>query len=112
MYNSLKYTSAGTITLKFIKSDKKLGIIVSDTGIGIPVERLKTIFIPLVDNNEKRLSFETGIGFNLYLVKSIINIMGGDIYVQSIVNQFTSFFISFPLEEYHKAVSLQNVQVQ
>jgi len=79
---------------------------VSDTGIGIQAERLKTIFTPLVDSNEKKLSFETGIGFNLYLVKSIINIMGGDIYVQSLVNQFTSFFISLPLEEYHKAASM------
>ena len=96
LFNSLKYTLKGTITFTVYKLVNKIGFLINDTGIGIDKERVKTLFDPF-SCAEKRLdSYETGTGIDLYMVKKIVQKMGGEINVFSVKNQFTSINLSFP----------------
>ena len=84
LFNSLKYTNKGTITFTVYKMESKIGFLINDTGIGIDEERIKTLFDPF-SGAEKRLdSYETGMGINLYMVKKIVQKMGGEINVFSV----------------------------
>ncbi len=99
--NAIKFTSVGEIEVKFkvINSNKAentidLVISISDTGIGIPQEKLDDIFNPFyqVNSDDKRKYRGSGIG--LTLVKKLVDIMNGEIKVTSKVQIGTNFEIT------------------
>jgi PAS domain S-box-containing protein len=93
--NSVKYTpNEGTITITFedISGEKK--IIISDTGVGIPKDQQEHIFQKMFRaDNVKKLANSQGTGLGLYLVKSIIVAMGGNIQFSSEENKGSIFTI-------------------
>jgi signal transduction histidine kinase len=94
--NAVKYTArGGSVSVVFEESlinGKK--IIVSDTGIGIPKEDQDKIFTKLFRaENVRKLENVSGTGLGLYLVKSIVNSMGGDISFESEENKGSVFTI-------------------
>ena len=95
--NAVKYTlPGGTITLSFNNSFPKRTIIVSDTGIGIPKEEQDKIFTKLFRaDNARSLVGNQGTGLGLYLIKSIIEEMGGSIAFTSEENKGSIFTIKF-----------------
>ncbi|WNH11163.1 two-component regulator propeller domain-containing protein [Thalassobellus suaedae] len=100
--NAFKYTpNNGSIKLKFDKQDngiKKLTIKVSNTGKGIPKEKLESLFdrFFLTDSGEKSDTdlFRTGIG--LAYIKKLITVLRGEIEVSSKLNKITVFKIILP----------------
>lgn len=96
--NAVKYTNEGTVTYKVLYSysNEELMIIVSDTGIGIKEDNLKTIF----DSFERIEAADTkhteGIGLGLSLCKKIIDALGGKISCQSVYGEGTSFIVKIP----------------
>jgi signal transduction histidine kinase len=96
--NAIKYTpSGGTITLALERQSSRILIRVIDSGQGIPHEHQQYIFSKLYRAPNARKSAEQGSGFGLYIVKSIINEVGGKIWFESEEGQGTTFFVSFPL---------------
>jgi len=96
MGNSPKFTEKGSIELLIdIEKDKgtriKLHSQIKDTGIGIPENRLKAIFEPFqqVDGTTTRKFGGTGLG--LSICKQIANLMDGDVWVESVLGQGTTF---------------------
>jgi CheY-like chemotaxis protein len=96
--NALKFTQKGTITLRAqLQSerlmDKKtqLTLLIEDTGIGIPAEKLTSLFdaFSQVDNSLSRSFNGTGLG--LAISKQLMHLMGGEISVQSIHGQGSTF---------------------
>lgn len=75
-----------------------LAIKISDTGIGIPPEQLASIFDRFyqVDSSVRR-SFE-GSGIGLSLVKELVDVLKGEIRVESEANKGTTFYLSFPVD--------------
>ena len=67
----------------------------TDTGCGIAPENLKEIFTPFFSTKEQG----KGTGLGLYICKSLIKTLNGDISVQSEVGKGTSFTISLPVRE-------------
>ena len=98
--NAFKFTPEGgeiKTTLKI--SDSRIEIIIKDTGIGIPEDRIKNIFDRFyqVDSSTTRKYEGTGIG--LSLAKELIELHKGKISVNSKVGEGSEFIISFPLSD-------------
>ena len=78
--NAIKFTSRGSITLTaMLAKNQKLIFDIEDTGIGIPKEKIKSLFKPFeqVDSSSKRARAGTGLG--LALSKGLAQALGGDI---------------------------------
>ncbi len=98
--NALKFTpEGGTVTLRLQVNDHHLLIAISDTGIGIPADKLDRIFERFyqVDGSRKRRYGGTGLG--LALVKEIVEAHGGCVGVESVLDEGTTFHIHLPLME-------------
>lgn len=108
--NAIKYTrDSGTVELKIQKVEKKiifagkempeesLVISVSDTGIGIPDKQKDKIFTKLFRTDNAKISEAEGNGLGLYIIKSIIDQSGGQIWFDSTENTGSTFYVSFPL---------------
>ena len=108
--NALKFTKKGTITLgvKMLK-DYQLLFYVRDTGIGIPKDKLQLVFdrFRQIENNYSKLHEGTGLG--LAISKSIVHLLGGEIFVKSVENEGSSF--SFNIK-YFSIGKISNKSVQ
>ena len=95
--NAIKYTpDGGDITIKFMESVGKKQIVVADTGLGIPKNQQDKVFTKMFRaDNVKNVSIGQSTGLGLYLVKSLVEAMGGDISFQSEENKGTSFILTF-----------------
>lgn len=85
--NSIKFTNKGSVTIKIIpeKMDGqniKLHFMVIDTGIGIPVDKHHAVFesFSQVDSSANRKYGGTGLG--LAICKQLVNLMGGEIWIE------------------------------
>lgn len=112
--NAIKFTAAGGSIFVNISDGKEyITISIEDTGIGIPEEKVNLIFdrFRQVDKSFTR-NYE-GSGIGLSLVKSLVEIQGGTIKVESKYGVGSKFFIKFPAnvlkhdsrEENNKAVN-------
>ncbi len=96
--NAVKFTNKGDIiTISLNKINNNLIIKVADTGIGIKSEKLNIIFdyFRQVDDSFSRRSEGSGIG--LSLVKSLVELHNGEIWVESEYGEGTLFYISLPI---------------
>ena len=98
LQNARKFTIKGSITLKLIKEEDEVLFIVEDTGIGIPQDKLSSIFIPFRQIENEQSTVHSGTGLGLAITRSYVELFGGNIWVQSEENAGTQFFISLPLK--------------
>jgi PAS domain S-box-containing protein len=94
--NAVKYTSEGKITVSLQGDDQNIVISVADTGPGIPQEDIPHLFQKFyrVDNTATRQIGGTGLG--LFIARKIVEINGGKIWVESVVDTGSTFRISLP----------------
>jgi signal transduction histidine kinase/DNA-binding response OmpR family regulator len=96
--NAIKYTPAGgDVYLNFHASPTHLTIIVKDTGIGIPTEKLGYIFDRFYRVEGDKQHYEEGSGIGLTLVREYVQLMGGEIMVQSRPNEGSEFKVNLPI---------------
>lgn len=96
--NSIKFTDQGSVHVKlFYPSQFKWGIEVSDTGQGIPESEVATIFETFRQVEGTATRVHGGFGLGLSIVKQLVNLMNGDIKVNSIIGEGTAFVITLPL---------------
>ena len=89
--NALKFTENGTVTLTIRPSGEHLVLEVSDTGIGIPPERLAAVFEPFVQADGSTQRRYGGTGLGLTLCRRLCRLLGGDISVESKVGVGSRF---------------------
>ncbi|MDX2776665.1 ATP-binding protein [Streptomyces caniscabiei] len=95
--NAIKYTpEKGSITVSIKKQEDDVMIEVRDTGYGIPANQQDKIFTKLFRADNVQSKTTEGVGLGLYLVKSIVEYCGGDIWFESIENEGTTFHIRLP----------------
>lgn len=94
--NALKFTFSGSITLGYYRqTDGYLRFYVRDTGMGIPKNKIKTVFDRFVKLN----SFVHGTGLGLSICKSLVEQMGGTIGVESEEGEGFCFWFTYPYQE-------------
>jgi PAS domain S-box-containing protein len=94
--NAIKFTESGEIYLTATsvkKDDGKIDVIVklSDTGIGIPQERINQLFQPFMQVDASTTRKYGGTGLGLVIVKRLVNMMGGTVSIESALNQGSTF---------------------
>lgn len=97
--NALKFTSEGnSVTIKVSLKANTFIIEVIDQGIGIEESDWEAIFetFKQVDSSNKRKFGGTGLG--LTISKSLVALLGGEIWVESVVGKGTTFFVKLPLK--------------
>lgn len=91
--NASKFTpEGGKITVSASQNDKSLVIEVADNGMGIPADKQKLIFQPYYQVNGGR-----GSGLGLAITKLLVELHGGNIWLESGSGQGSHFFFSLPL---------------
>lgn len=99
--NGVKYSDKGNVIITADYIDERLIIEVEDDGIGIPLDRIDSIFnryeqIKDLAENKVKIT-DQGTGLGLSISKELIELMNGEISVSSIYGEGTKFTISLPL---------------
>ncbi|GLC30743.1 sensor histidine kinase [Clostridium omnivorum] len=97
--NSIKFTRPGDdISVFIIDKGGSISISVKDTGIGIPEEKINSIFDRFVQVDKSLTRNQEGSGIGLSLVKSLVELHGGTIDVSSTMGEGTEFVINLPVK--------------
>jgi signal transduction histidine kinase len=95
--NAIKFTPAGgRISVECEAKDSTVLIVVTDTGIGIPPQKLATIFDPFVQVKEGFAGRDTGVGLGLAISRDLAHAMKGDLFVRSELGRGSSFTLVLP----------------
>ena len=96
--NAIKYTDeGGQVCVSWIADAHDVTVSVSDTGRGIPADKLDDIFEPFVQVEQLRTRVTGGAGLGLAISRDIARAMGGDISVESEVGKGSTFRLRLPL---------------
>lgn len=101
--NAIKFTEKGQVSLTIKTSDQKQNIVtllfsVKDTGIGIPKEKLDTIFERFTQADSSITRRYGGTGLGLSISKKLIEMMGGKIWIESQQNEGTIFYFTVQMQ--------------
>jgi len=96
--NALKFTNEGHITFGYtIKSNRYIEFFVTDSGIGIPKNKMNLIFDRFGQVNQTKENQPSGTGLGLPISRSLVQLMGGELWVESTLGEGTTFFFTLPL---------------
>lgn len=95
--NGIKYNRAkGTIQITTTAMNKSIAIEVSDTGMGMTKEEISHLFEKFYRTQSATNAAIQGTGLGLYISKKLIELMGGEITVTSVVGQGSKFTVIVP----------------
>ncbi len=95
--NALKFTKRGRITLAIdIGDDERLRVAVTDSGIGIPADKLEQIFASFAQADASTTRQFGGTGLGLAICRNLARAMGGDVTVSSVEGQGATFTLALP----------------
>lgn len=98
--NAFKFTDTGRITFGCTnEGDNKLVFYVSDTGIGIPPEWQQKIFERFIQHEPLKDRLFGGTGLGLPIVKGLISLLGGEIWLTSEPGKGSTFYFTIRLNE-------------
>lgn len=109
--NAVKFTQAGEVRIsarvsrRLSDKSDKLFISVKDTGIGIPADRLQTIFGKFIQADDTTARRYGGTGLGLPISAELAALMGGELRAESELGRGSTFVLSLPLEESDEAIS-------
>jgi PAS domain S-box-containing protein len=96
--NALKFTdTGGRITVSYFTDHDQVSVLVKDTGVGIPADRLEDIFEPFVQVGRSLTSAHEGTGLGLAISRDLARGMGGDLTVHSAIGEGSEFRLSLPV---------------
>jgi PAS domain S-box-containing protein len=96
--NAIKFTAAGSVTLRVEQEGDGLHMQVADTGIGIAPDRLAAIFEPFTQADASMTRRFGGTGLGTTISKQLVELMGGRIWAESAPGQGTTFHMVLPLK--------------
>ena len=103
MNNAIKYSpDGGVITTRLLETHNHVILSISDQGLGIPRKDLGRIFDRFFRVDKARSRKQGGTGLGLAISKEVTNLLGGQIWVDSIEGQGSTFYISLPYVPYEE----------
>jgi len=98
--NAIKHTEKdGTITVSAKSKDDKIIVQVKDTGIGMSKEIMEKLFTPQMKTLCETRKKNKGAGIGLLLVRGFLEKNGGEIWVESIEGEGSSFYFTLPINK-------------
>jgi signal transduction histidine kinase len=95
--NAVKFTPKGEITMGYeLIESNLLKFYVKDTGTGIPIDQQSIIFERFRQVCDDKDILSRGTGLGLSIVKNMVELLGGEIWVQSKLNEGTQFYFTLP----------------
>ena len=103
--NGIKYTLEGTVSFKARLGRNLVVFDITDTGVGIPEDKLEEVFKPFV-RIETYNQFAEGSGYGMSVVKGLVDLLGGEIRIESEVGKGSHFEIRLPVD------NIENIKVE
>lgn len=95
--NAAKYTpEGGLVAVRTARAGSRVAIEVIDSGVGIPPEELPHVFDRFFRSSASRAAGESGFGLGLAIAKNIVEVVGGEIEVRSVLGEGTTFTVYWP----------------
>ena len=111
--NALKFTEDGFIEFGYeILNEEKLLFYVKDTGVGMEHKKKDTVFDRFTKIEDDKSRLYRGAGLGLAISKSLVELLGGDIWVESVPSEGSTFYFNIPfdkLKELEKSVQILSV---
>ncbi len=112
--NAFKFTNQGSIKFGYQLSDDKMQFFVEDSGIGITETHLSKIFERFRQEDLDLTREYGGTGLGLTISKQLVNLLGGDIWVESVKGKGSTFFFTLPYKvvkkkEKEKIIAKDNI---
>lgn len=95
--NAIKYTFKGEVTVSTAFKDKKVSIKIRDTGVGMSAKQRENLFQKFYRVRTKETADVSGTGLGLWITKQLVEIMKGEIFVDSIENVGSEFTVLLPI---------------
>jgi two-component system, sensor histidine kinase RetS len=95
--NAIKFTQNGEVEVSLFPGHLGLRVEIRDTGIGIPADQLAQVFEPY-QQGSNNVRPQTGTGLGLSICKQLVELMGGEIGVDSRVREGSCFWFDLPLK--------------
>ena len=103
MNNAIKYSpSGGTITCRLMETHNNIVISIADEGLGVPKKDIPHVFDRFFRVDKARARSMGGTGLGLAISKEVVQKHGGKIWLESIENKGSTFFISLPYVPYEE----------
>jgi signal transduction histidine kinase len=97
--NAIKFTEQGVVRISarhLVEADS-IELRVADSGIGIPPEKLESIFEMFQQADSSASRKYGGVGLGLYIVKKFAELLGGSVTVQSKLAEGSTFIVTLPV---------------
>ncbi len=99
IHNAIKYTDQGSVEVQYHLKNKKIHFCVKDTGIGIAKSRQKAIFDRFVQADIEDKEVREGTGLGLAISKSYIEMLNGEIWLDSAPGEGSEFHFTIPIKK-------------
>lgn len=105
--NGVKYTLEGSVTFKARMGRNLVVFDIIDTGVGIPQDKLEEVFKPFV-RIETYNQFAEGSGYGMSVVKGLVDLLGGEIHIESEVDKGSHFEVRIPVVSVESQIEEKN----
>ncbi len=95
--NAIKFTDdGGRIDIRLTTDSGYANFVIRNTGAGIPAQEMPQIFERFYKSDRSRGLDKNGMGLGLYIVRTVVNLHGGEVAVRSVEGEFTEFSFRVP----------------
>ena len=95
--NAVKFTDRGCVAIRTRIVGNGLEFVVEDSGPGIPADATEVIFDAFHQHNSPQTRGRGGVGIGLYIVKRLVDALGGTIHLESEIGRGTTFEVWIPI---------------
>lgn len=110
--NSIKFTKEGYIKVSVDKADGEIIIKIADSGIGIPEDKFELIFEEFRQESEGLSRNFEGTGLGLTLTKRYVDLLNGEIFLESKVGEGTTFTIVLPDRQVNMEIDNEIIKLE
>ena len=97
--NAIKFTESGKVEVSYKIKNDFIIFSIKDSGIGISEDKREAIFKPFIQAAKSTTKLYGGTGLGLAIAKGLVQLLGGEISVTSIVNKGSTFIFTIPYVE-------------